>query len=99
MNTSENDRTNLIQRLTGAAFGASPEGLQAAIAAIEKKQVTRKLITARTAADIIPCHKETVLRYGRHGILTPFKIGPRKLRFDRAEVEALANGEKIGGAV
>ena len=84
--------TKLVQQVTSAAFAASDDQLAKALQVLKCKQQKRKLITSRQAADLLGLCPETVKRYGRNGILKPYRLGLRKLRFDKAEVEAMASG-------
>jgi predicted site-specific integrase-resolvase len=52
------------------------------------------LIDRDAAAEILGIHPQTVMRYGREGKLTRYRIGPRIntraiLRFSKTEVETL----------
>ena len=51
---------------------------------------TKKLIPIATAADTLGCSSKTIRRYVTAGMLTGYRVGPRNLRVDLAEVEALA---------
>lgn len=89
------DKTSLIQKLTAAAFSADAAQLEIALTALTRKNDKRKFLTAKTAAEVCGMHRETILRYGRAGILNPVRVGRRKLRFDADEVMRLANGELL----
>lgn len=92
MKTGTNlDKTALIQRLTTSAFSATPEQLESALKAIERRQEKRRLGTARQAAAILETCPATVKRYARRGLLEGIKIGQRRLRFDLDEVQRLAD--------
>lgn len=56
----------------------------------------RRLITIRQAAEMLDCHPKTVERYAGRGLLTQVRFSPRKIRYDRDEVEAFAS-EGLGG--
>ena len=51
----------------------------------------RDLLTAVEAAKVLGVHLRTLQTYGRQGKLTPIKYGPRRVRWDRAEVERFAS--------
>ena len=87
------EHAQLIQKVNALSFTATPTQLESALAALTAKQEKRDLVTSKTAAEISGLHPETVKRYARAGILHPFIVGRRKLRFDRREIVALANGE------
>ncbi|VGO22715.1 helix-turn-helix transcriptional regulator [Pontiella sulfatireligans] len=46
-------------------------------------------ITTEQVAAMMECHIVTVRRYGKQGLLHPIRITPRKIRWDKNEVEAL----------
>ena len=95
MTTNSTDRTTLIQEVTTCAFCATVEQLAELLkAAKRRQQEKRTLFSARKAAEVLECHVETVRRYAREGLLTPLRIGKRKVRFDASEIYELANGEK-----
>lgn len=52
--------------------------------------MSRRLITLTQAADTLALDERTLRRYVSAGMLTGYRIGPRALRVDEAEVEALA---------
>ena len=49
-----------------------------------------KLVGAREVAEILGCHRKTVYRYVRRGLVRAIHYSPRKVRFDLGEVEAFA---------
>lgn len=49
-----------------------------------------QLVSCGTAAENLGCSPKTVRRYITAGTLTGYRVGPRNLRVDLAEVEALA---------
>ena len=87
------EHAQLIQKINALSFTATPPQLESALAALTAKTEKRDLVTSRMAAEISGLHPETVKRYARAGILHPLIVGRRKLRFDRREIVALANGE------
>jgi excisionase family DNA binding protein len=50
------------------------------------------------AATILGCHTRTVRRYIADGRLTGYRMGPRLIRVDLAEVEALLRPIPAAGA-
>lgn len=50
----------------------------------------RSLISMSTAAELLGCSTKTIRRRIADGSLTGYRVGPRNLRVDQAEVEALA---------
>lgn len=57
------------------------------------------LLTTREVADLCRVSTATVARWSREGHLDGTKVGPRTLRFRRADVEALiAPPEPVGEA-
>lgn len=50
----------------------------------------RHLITLAEAAESLTLDEKTIRRYISSGMLTGYRIGPRVIRVDAAEVEALA---------
>lgn len=50
----------------------------------------RHLITLAHAADILSLDEKTIRRYVAAGRLIGYRVGPRAIRVDAAEVEALA---------
>lgn len=52
--------------------------------------MSRRLITLAQAADQLALDERTIRRYVAAGLLTGYRIGPRALRLDAAEVEGLA---------
>lgn len=55
------------------------------------KQKRVDLITPEKASEILGVTKTTVWSYARNGRLHPIRQSTRKVRYDRAEVEALAD--------
>lgn len=51
---------------------------------------TRTLIPMSTAAERLGCSTKTIRRRIADGSLTGYRVGPKNLRVDLAEVEALA---------
>lgn len=50
----------------------------------------KQLGSLSEGADVLGCSTKTLRRYIAAGILTGYRVGPRNLRVDLAEVEALA---------
>ena len=50
----------------------------------------RQLMTLSAAAELLACNEKTLRRYISAGDLRGYRIGPRSLRVELAEVEALA---------
>lgn len=50
----------------------------------------RQLLTLAQAADALSLDEKTLRRYIAQGLLTGYRIGPRALRLDADEIEALA---------
>lgn len=86
------ETNELIRKLTGAAFTASPDQLQRALHQLELKQPHREMLTAKESAPILGVCPATVKRYAKRGVLHAVKVSPRKMRFDREEIERLAAG-------
>lgn len=61
------------------------------LAACNRVQRHRKLVTARKAAETLGCHPKTVERYAKRGLLTVIRFSARKLRYDLDELEAFAS--------
>ena len=59
----------------------------------------RHLISLGEAAEIIGCHPRTIRRRISEGQLTAYRVGPRLLRVDEAEVEHLLRPLPTGGAL
>ena len=55
---------------------------------------TPVLISRRDAAEILKVSIETLKRWGKAGHLTDIRCGPRLIRYDLAEIQALAGGGK-----
>ena len=56
----------------------------------------RKLCSAKEAAQILGCHPKTLYRYVRRGLLDPIHYSPRKVRFDKDQIEDFrANGLEV----
>jgi predicted DNA-binding transcriptional regulator AlpA len=70
----------------------APPERHSAILAAARGDGKPQPITARDAAEALGVCPRTVQRWGTMGILHPIKIGPRLVRFDRREIEALAAG-------
>lgn len=49
----------------------------------------RHLLTLAQAADILSLDEKTLRRYVSTGRLTGYRVGPRAVRLDAAEVDAL----------
>lgn len=49
-----------------------------------------QLTSLADAAETLGCSPKTIRRYIAAGTLTGYRVGPRNLRVDAAEVEALA---------
>jgi excisionase family DNA binding protein len=56
-----------------------------------------KFISLESAAEWLDCSPRTVRRYIAEGRLTAYRIGPRLLRIDVAELEALMRKVPSGG--
>jgi excisionase family DNA binding protein len=52
--------------------------------------MARRLITLTHAAEQLALDERTIRRYVSLGLLTGYRIGPRALRVDADEVDALA---------
>lgn len=59
----------------------------------------RELITLDDASDRLALDPKTLRRYVAQGRLTGYRIGPRALRVDAEEVEALAQPIPTAGSV
>lgn len=53
------------------------------------------MVGLREAAQIIGVHEHTVRNWMLAGRLVGYRVGPKILRFRRADVEALAQGEAV----
>jgi excisionase family DNA binding protein len=69
----------------------------AILRAARTEKATPKPITVREAADRLEVCTRTVQRYGSIGLLDTIRIGPRRVRFYAAQVDALATGQKAEG--
>ena len=58
----------------------------------ERRAEKRSLITGKEAAEILNVCRATIRRYAKRGILNEHRLTARQVRFDREEVERLANG-------
>lgn len=47
----------------------------------------RRLCSAKQAAEILGCHPKTLYRYVRRGLLETIHYSPRKVRFDKDQIE------------
>lgn len=52
--------------------------------------VPRRFGSLTRGADILDCDEKTIRRYVSQGLLTGYRVGPRNIRVDLNEVEALA---------
>ncbi|WP_241228456.1 helix-turn-helix transcriptional regulator [Corynebacterium hylobatis] len=57
-----------------------------------------ELMTGRQVADLLKVHPRTVRRWSTDGRLTRIRLGPRSIRYDAAEVQALVedNSYRLG---
>ena len=79
----------------------TPETREAVLAACRKgnRNNHRKLCSAKEAAQILGCHPKTLYRYVRRGLLDPIHYSPRKVRFDKDQIEDFrANGLDVSTA-
>ncbi|RSZ61555.1 helix-turn-helix domain-containing protein [Corynebacterium hylobatis] len=55
-------------------------------------------MTGRQVADLLKVHPRTVRRWSTDGRLTRIRLGPRSIRYDAAEVQALVedNSYRLG---
>ncbi len=74
------EREKILMVLNGLLPDPEPE---------QKKRIV--LITPEKASEILGVTKTTVWSYARNGRLHPIRQSTRKVRYDRAEVEALAD--------
>ena len=81
------DATN---KWTGKSTASASTGWEV-LAACNRAQRHRQLVTARKAGETLGCHPKTVERYAKRGLLTVIRFSARKLRYDLDEVEAFAN--------
>lgn len=56
---------------------------------ITEPDMPRRLVRMRTVADQYDVSERTIRAWIADGLLTAYRIGPRALRLDLAEVEAL----------
>ena len=67
-----------------------------------KNKAQQRLSTVPDAADVFGCHPSTLRRYIATGRITGYRFGPRMLRVDLDEIEAmltpLATAKNAGGA-
>ena len=76
------ERERMLMVLNGTFHETEP--------ATQKKRI--ELVTPEKASEILGVTKTTVWSYARNGRLHPIRQSTRKVRYDRAEVEALADG-------
>lgn len=74
---------------------SDPSTRERMLRAVRPDPAKTKPITTREVAKRLECCPRTVLRYARAGILHPRKVGPRRIRFDPAEIELLAHGAPV----
>lgn len=55
----------------------------------------KDLITTKQAAEILEIHPVTLRRHAKAGHINVIRYSSRKIRFDRTEIIAYANGEKM----
>lgn len=58
----------------------------------------RQLVTLAQASDILALDEKTLRRYVATGRLTGYRVGPRALRLDAAEIDALAQPLPVAAA-
>jgi hypothetical protein len=80
-----------IRAILAADPETTPQQAQTALDSLTRKQDRRRLGTKHDAAAILGLHPESVKRYARRGLLHPIKITSRRVRYDLAECERLAN--------
>lgn len=84
-----------IKALADSDPTATADERKAVYAAVDSKINKPKVIpvTPQAAADLIGCHKATLRRWEKQGVLVPIRLTCRKIRYDRNDVERfLAEG-------
>lgn len=56
----------------------------------------RKFLKARPLAERLGIHPKTLFRWAEQGLVAKFKIGPRAVLFDVAEVDRMVESARIG---
>ena len=80
----------LIRTVLNGDDTVTPELADHVIRACRHKNVQRGLIRAQQAMEILQVSRPTLRAYVKQGALTQINYSSRKVRFDEAEVRALA---------
>jgi len=75
--------------IIAAVLAAPPDRLPAILAAASGGNRKQPIIGTEAASILGVCRK-TLRRYERLGVLTAIRVSPRKIRYDRRQVEELA---------
>lgn len=59
---------------------------------------SRSLVSIDDAAACLACHRATIRRYIAAGRLTGYRVGPRAIRVDLSQVEAIARPMPTAGS-
>jgi predicted DNA-binding transcriptional regulator AlpA len=84
---------NAIKMLVQADPSADADTLDRILAACKPPQKKRDLITAKEACNLIGggITRMTLYKWQKRGMVHPIRFTARNIRFDRAEIENLAN--------
>ena len=89
----QKDTINGVARLIATDPETTPEQATRLVALLQgsgKSLEKPRPITARHAGEILDCCTRTVYRYAAAGHLDLIRHSPRRIRFDRRQVERLA---------
>lgn len=59
------------------------------------ENVDRQWISVNEAAEYLGCHRNTIFNHFRKGRLTKYRVGPRRIVLDFAEVQDLARPKAV----
>ena len=81
---------SMMQVLMEADVTVTPADRTALVRALSSKPAPRQLLTAKQAAQYLDVCVRTLQNWGKQGRLNPVPFGRRRIRWDKSEVEALA---------
>lgn len=86
------DKTlDVLTTILKADETVTPEEIAAILSACRSPQKKRKLLTAKQAMEILDVSRPTLRNYAKSGLVEQVNISSRKVRFDEASVNRLAN--------
>ncbi len=93
MNIPENIAAAAAALLSPYCDGLTVERLQSALEAKPTPRERPVPITLKAAADILGVHPITAQRWASAGRLKQIRLSPRKIRYDKNQIERLAYGD------